>query len=144
MGDGSARSPADAQSIGPGPVRAQTFPGAGRTDAPGDDEPPRPLDRTPGGAIAYPRGASMKVIAAVAEKGGVGRTALSCILAAGLSQAGARVLMVVLDVHAAGAAVFLAPPADATGAAQLLLGSEVDAQVGHLRRAPARGRAGAR
>jgi cellulose biosynthesis protein BcsQ len=74
----------------------------------------------------------VKVIAAVAEKGGVGRTALSCILAAGLSQAGARVLMVVLDVHVAGAAVFLPPPVDTAGAAELLLGGEVRARAGHL------------
>jgi chromosome partitioning protein len=74
----------------------------------------------------------VKVIAAVGEKGGVGRTAISCILAAGLSQAGARVLLVVLDVHAAGAAVFLRQPHEAAGAAQLLLGSEIDARAGHL------------
>jgi chromosome partitioning protein len=74
----------------------------------------------------------VKVIAAVAEKGGVGRTALSCILAAGLSQAGARVLLIVLDVHAAGAAVFLHQDAPTAGADQLLLGGAVDARSGHL------------
>jgi chromosome partitioning protein len=74
----------------------------------------------------------MKVIATVSEKGGVGRTALSCILAAGLSQAGARVLLVALDVHDGAAAVILQRPGDAAGAAQLLLGGEADACPGHL------------
>jgi cellulose biosynthesis protein BcsQ len=42
------------------------------------------------------------------------------------------VLLVVLDVHAAGAAVFLHQPTDGAGTAQLLLGSEVSACAGHL------------
>ncbi len=74
----------------------------------------------------------MKVIAAVAEKGGVGRTALSCILSAGLSQAGARVLHLVLDVHAGGATVLLGDGAPSTGAAELLRGQEAAVRMGHL------------
>jgi chromosome partitioning protein len=74
----------------------------------------------------------MKIIAAVAEKGGVGKTAIACIVAAGLRLAGARVLMVVMDIQIGGAAAFLRNQPPVSGTAALLLGEAVAPDVGHL------------
>ena len=74
----------------------------------------------------------MKVIAAIAEKGGVGKTAIACVVAAGLRLAGARVLVVGLDIQPAAAAVFALPHPGVSGVAQLLLGEEVQPVAGHL------------
>lgn len=102
----------------------------------------------------------MKIIASIAEKGGVGKTAIACIVAAGLRLAGARVLLVALDVQTAGAAIMVrhatatsvaasaagalspsavasfAGPASAVPAtattARLLLGEDITPLPGHL------------
>lgn len=74
----------------------------------------------------------MKVIIAIAEKGGVGKTTLACIVAAGLAKAGLRVLLLGLDVQVSSAAVFLKTVPATSGSAALLLGQQPEPMPGHL------------
>lgn len=74
----------------------------------------------------------MKVITSIAEKGGVGKTTIACIVAAGLAQAGKRVLLVGLDVQISSASRFLKQVPPESGSYKLVMGQEVTPVEGHL------------
>lgn len=76
----------------------------------------------------------IQVIVSIAEKGGVGKTTLACLITAAAARAGRRVLLIGLDIQAASAGVFLlkgAPGAQGTSA-DLLMGRTVVPAAGHL------------
>ncbi len=74
----------------------------------------------------------MRTIVSIAEKGGVGKTTIACVIAAGLARQGQRVLVVGLDVQVSSAAVFLGAVPSSSSSAALLLGQQPEPQIGHL------------
>lgn len=74
----------------------------------------------------------MKVISCIAEKGGVGKTTLSAIIAAGLRQKSHRVLLIGLDVQRGAPAHFLPSVPKESSAHQWITTGTLTPLPGHL------------